>query len=343
MRGAALDRALVLAAGVGMLAALGWVLVAVFGGEVMPSYLGAWLFALGVPMGALPLVMALEGLGDGRVPLLPVLRRVLLLLPVGAVFGVPVLFAAAGLFGRGAGHGLPGWWVAPWFLAVRAVVILAVLVGLALVFSRTPGRPRRGLAGFGAILYVAAASIAAVDWVLAVQPGLGSSVIGVVLVMAQAGLAAALAGFVLAVRTPPGERASHGVALLLAVLLAGWGFVHFIQFLTVWSADLPEEAAWYLPRVTGFGGFGVGFGAACIVLGCAVLPTALGRIPAVLATLAAMVLIAHLGEAFWFVTPAFRGVFRVTGTDALAMFGMGGLMLAALLLLLPREAAHGPA
>lgn len=338
-----MNRALVAAAGVGVLAAVGWVLVALFGGEAMPSYLGAWLFALGVPMGALPVALALEGLGSGESPLLPVLRRALLLLPVGALLAVPVLVASGGLFGRGAGHGLPSWWVAPGALVVRTVVVLVLLAGLALLFSRTPRRPRRGLAGFGALLYLVLASVAAVDWVMAPQPGLGSSAIGALFMVAQAGLAASLAVFVLAVRTPSGARVPGGVAVTLAVLGAAWAFVHFVQFLTVWSANLPEEALWYLQRGTGLGGFGVGFAAACVALGCAVLPTGLGRVPTVLASLAAMALLAHLVEAFWLVTPAFRGAFHVTGADALAALAMAGLGAALLMLLLPREVRHGPA
>ena len=338
------SRAVLVAGGVGVVAALGWVLAAVLGGQVMPSYLGAWLFGLGVPMGALPLVMVMEWLGAEEGGLLGVLRRALLLLPAGVVLAVPVLVMSGGLFGVQAGHGIPGWWVAPGALVVRAVVILVVMAGLALLFSRTPRRPRLGLAVLGGMAYAVAASVAAVDWVLAVQPGLGSSLVGVLLMLAQAGLAASLAGFVVAVRTPRGGRVPAPLAMTLVLLLAGWAFVHFIQFLTIWSANLPEEAAWYLARSSGLGGFGLGFGAACVVLGCAVLPTPLGRVPAVLATVAAMVLLAHLGEAFWLVTPAFRGVFRLTGADVLAALGVGGLLLALLLALVPRtEVRHGAA
>ena len=338
-----MSRLLVAVAAVGVLAAVGWVVLAVFGASVMPSYLAAWLLGIGVPMGALPLVMVLEALGDGRAALLPVLRRLLLLLPAGAVLVLPVLVASGGLFGQHAGHGIPGWWVAPVFLVFRAVVILLVLSGLALLFSRAPQRKRPGVAGLGLLTYAAAASVAAVDWVLAPQPGLGSSVIGMLLMVAQAGLAASLAAFVLAVRTPARARVHGGVPALLAVLLAAWAFVHFVQFLAVWSGNLPEEAAWYIPRVAGLGGFSVAFGAVCVVLGCAVLPTVLGQVPAVLATLAAMAVLAHGVEAFWLVTPAFRAGFVATAADALAGFGIGGLLLALLLLLLPTEVRRVPA
>ena len=341
----ALSRPVLVAGGVGALAALGWVLVAVFGGVVMPSYLGAWLFGLAVPMGALPVVMVLEWMGAAEEGVLPVLRRALLLLPVGAVLAVPVLVASGGLFGGGAGRGLPGWWLGG--LVVRGIVILVVMAGLAVLFARVPRRPRTGLAVVGGLLYLVAASVGAVDWVLAVQPGLGSSLVGVLFMLAQAGVAVALAGVAVAVGTPRGGRVPEGAAMLVALLLAAWAFVHFIQFLTVWSANLPAEASWYLARAGGLGGFGMGFAAVCVLLGCAVLPTALGRVPVVLATLGSMVLLAHLIEAFWLVTPAYRGAFRVTGVDVLALLGVGGMLLAVLLALSPRtgtmEARHGTA
>lgn len=339
-----MKRAGLFALALGVLAAAGWALLAGFGSGAMPSYLAAWLFWLGVPMGALPLVMAIEGLGGTEEPLLPVLRRMLLLLPVGALFAIPVLLGSGSLFNRaGVQTPLPGWWTAPVFLSARAVAILVALSLLALAFSRTPRRPRRGLAAFGLVLHLCLASVAAVDWVLALQPGLGSSAIGLLLIAAQMGLAAAMAGFVLAVRTASGARLPGGAGLLLAVLLAAWAFLHFLQFLVVWSANLPAEAAWYLARTPGLGGGTVWFVAAAVLLGCALLPSALGRVPAVLASLTAMVLLAHLAAALWMVTPALRGAFSVTLGDGLAVLGIGGLLVGLLILLLPGEPRHGRA
>ena len=326
-----------LAIAVGVLGAAGWIVMALADADVMASYLAAWLFWMAVPLGALPLVMALEALGLAAWPALLTLRRACLLLPVGSVLALPVLFSTAALFRRpDIDSPLPAAWMAPGFFIARAVVILAVLSVLAVLFSRTPAAPRRGLAMLGLALHVCLVSLAAVDWVLALQPGIGSSAFGVLLMASQLGVAACLAAFLLAVNTR-GAAPLSGLGLLLAVLLATWAFLHFMQFLVIWSANLPHEVTWYTARTPGLGSFTVWFGVAACVVALGLLPTRLSQAPAVLATLAAMLLTLHLAETLWLVTPAFRGSFIVTLPDALAVLGLGGLLVGLLLLALPRQ------
>ncbi len=326
-----------LAMAVGVLAAIGWVMMALADADVMPSYLAAWLFWMAVPLGALPLVMALEALGRVEWPALLTLRRACLLLPAGSVLALPVLFRTAALFRRpDIVAPFPAAWMAPGFFIARAVAILAVLSVLALAFSRTPAAPRRGLALLGLALHVCLVSLAAVDWVLALQPGIGSSAFGVLLMASQLGVAACLAAFLLAVNTR-GTASLSGLGLLLAVLLAAWAFLHFMQFLVIWSANLPHEVVWYAARTPGLGSFTVWFGVAACVVALGLLPTVLSKAPAVLATLAAMLLTLHLAETLWLVTPAFRGSFVVTLPDILAVLGLGGLLMGLLLLVLPRQ------
>ena len=322
---------------VGLLAAAGWVAMALADADVMPSYLAAWLFWIAAPFGALPLVMGLEALGRTEWPALLTLRRACLLLPAGAVLSLPVLLSTASLFRRpGIDAPLPAAWMAPGFFIARAVVILAVLSVLAVLFSRPPAIPRRGLAMAGLALHVCLVSLAAVDWVLALQPGIGSSAFGVLLMASQISVAACLAAFLLAVNTRAAGPLS-GLGLLLAVLLATWAFVHFMQFLVIWSANLPHEVVWYTARTPGLGSFTVWFGVAACIMALGLLPTTLAKLPAVLATVAAMLLALHLAETLWLVTPAFRGSFVVTLPDALAVVGLGGLLMGLLLLTLPGE------
>ena len=326
-------RAAVVALLVGVLAGAGWWAA----GAAAPSYLAGWLFWIGVPMGALPLVMGFEAAGLGAWPTVLVLRRMLLLLPVGAVFVIPVLVGYAGLFQRpGVAGALPPAWMAPGFFIGRAIVILAVLSLLAMLFSRQPRRPRVALAGLGMVLHLCLVTVAAVDWVMSLQPGLGSSVFGLLVIATQLGLAACLATFLLAVTTR-GMPMPTGSGLVLAVLILTGAFLEFIQFLVVWSANLPAEVAWYLARGAGLGSVAVWFCVTVSLAGLVLLLTPLARVPAALASLAATLVLAHLAELLWLVTPAFRGVFTVTLADALAVLGLGGLLVGLLLALLPRR------
>ncbi len=323
---------------IGVVAAIAWSVMAIADAQAMASYLAAWLFWLAVPVGGLAIVMAAELANRAHGPVILILRRALLLLPAGAVFAGPVLLTTGPLFRRaGLADALPAAWMAPGAFIPRAVVILAVLSVLAVLFSRPAAAPRRLLATVGLTLHVGLVTLAAVDWVLSLQPGLNSTAIGLLLVTSQLGIAACLGAFVVAVAVRRGTAAPGGVGVLLAVLVAAWAALHFFQFLTVWSANLPAEVTWYLDRVPGLGAPFVWFAAAAAAIGLALLPTAAARVPAVLASLAAMLLLAHLAETLWLVTPAFRGGFTVTLADGLAVLGIGGLLVGLLLLLLPRS------
>ena len=318
--------------GIGLLAVLAWWIVA----GSMPGYFAAWLFWIGVPMGALPIVMGMEGAGALGSPLLPVLRAMLPLLPLGTVFALPLLGGLPGLFARPDLPGaLPAWWTGSGALAWRDGVILIVLSSVALLFWITPRRPRRSLAAVGLVLSLFLGSVVAVDWVLAPQPALGSSLVGLLLIAGQMALAGALAGLVLAVRTDKRARLPGGTGLLLGLLAAFWLFLQFTQFLVVWSANLPAEAAWYLARLAGSGAAIVGFAGVAALAAIALLPSLLGRIPVALASVSAMLAIALLLVTLLVVLPAFRGQMLLTFSDILALLGLGGLLAGVMVLLVP--------
>ena len=315
---------------VGAVAAGVWLVFA----SSMPAYFTAWLFWIGVPMGALPIVMAMEGAGALESPLLPALRAMLPLLPLGTLFALPMLGDLSFLFARaGLPGALPDWWTAPLALALRDGAILVVLSLLAVLFALTPRRPRRSLATFGLLLTLFVSSLLGVDWLLAPQPALGSSLVGLLLMAGQMALAGAVAGLVLAVGSDPHARLSGYSGLLLALLVAFWSVLQFGQFLVVWSANMPDEAGWYLARIAGAGAPIIAFAALAAAAAIFCLPTALGRIPAALATITATVALALMLVTLLFILPAFRGAFALSVADALAVIGLGGLLIGAMLLL----------
>ena len=232
------------AAGLGAIGAALWVLLAATGQFVMPSYLASWLFVMALPLGALNLVMVFELLGSGSAALMPILRRMLLLLPVAALFAIPVMVGVVPLYHRpGMADTLPAWWMEPRFLLVRLVVILVVWTGFALLFSREPRNvARRGVATVGLLLSLGMGSLAALDWVMSLDPGIGSSVFGLLLIVSQLGIALAAAAFFLSV-TASGRALAAELPPLTAAALGGWLFLHFTQYRLVSNSVGPTWRA----------------------------------------------------------------------------------------------------
>ncbi len=292
------------------------------GVRVMPSYLSAWLFVLSVPVGALLLATGIEAFSDEADAvgtLLAPLRRLLPLLPPLAVCGVPVLLAHSlsdpqAWSGAGFGRG----WFAHGVSGLRGVLFLLLWSGLALVFA-APGTRRR-LAGLAFAAMLVTGTLAAFDWAMSAEPGLASSSFGLLLLSGQAVSAASLA-ILLA-----GRDARAGFAIPVLVLLWVWAFLHFTQFLVVWSANQPDEAAWYLHRLGGLGEAAIWLGALLPVLALGLLPVrAVAQQGWPVPLVAAFALLVQLLQNFWLVTPAFRGRFTLTLADGVAAGGLVAL------------------
>ena len=305
-----------LLAGVPAVALLVWLLLA--GGVGMQSYLGAWLALAALPLGALALLMGLEAAGAADQPVAGGLRRMLPLM-IPTVLAAPVLE-------RGAYPGLPGAWFTHDAFLLRQGLILLAWSLLALLFVRPPrGAGRRVAGGLGLLVHAALVTLAATDWIASLHPGLLPAGLGLVLLSAQAGAAASLAILLLPATVRRAD--AGGLAVLLTVLLAVWAFLHFTQYLVIWSADLPREADWYLARSRGLGTGAQWLLPASLVLAA---PLLAWRPDLTLAPCAGAVLALHAVEMFWLVTPSLRGRFSVTLLDLVALLAMAGLATALL-------------
>ncbi|MGY2051725.1 hypothetical protein [Methylobacterium sp. JK268] len=311
------------------------------GTAVMPSYLAAWLVLVSLPAGALPLLMGLELAGFAAEPMAASLRRLLGLLPVAAILLVPILLNLGGLYGGGRGPAprtaLAAIWFTPAFFTLRSLLYLAVWLWLAETFRRAPidlgleqAAARRRRAALGMVLHAVLGTLAAEDWVQSVDPGLASTAFGLLVMTIQAGLALSAAALV-AARASSGRplrdnRMAAAFADPMLVLLACWGFVHVVQYLVVWSGNLPEEARWYIDRGGALARVGAVAALATVLLALLVLlPRRVVGRPAALVGVAVLVLAVHGAEIFWLVTPGFRGAFRVTLSDILALVGVVGV------------------
>jgi hypothetical protein len=99
---------------------------------------------------------------------------------------------------------------------------------------------------------------ASFDWLMSAIPGLSLTSLG--LYVLTGGFSAALGIFAVLVHgarqrrlLPPQIGAAHSLALgrLLFAAVCLWGYVAVSQLIIVWSANLPREAAFYLPRARG--------------------------------------------------------------------------------------------
>ncbi len=309
---------------------------------VLLSYLAAYVFFLGPALGSVALLMVhrLAGNGDWgrelRAPLLAASR----VLPLLALLLLPILLGAARLYPwlqavvpEDPQIAQQRWYLNAPFFMLRAVLCFAAWLWLAHGLRRRL-RDRQldaslvRLAAVGLIVYLLTVSVAAVDWIMSLVPAWHSSVFGLIVATAQMLAAAALAVWCRTGRVtapPPARRRDLGSLLMLLVL--AWSYLAFMDYLTVWIADLPEETVWYLPRLhTSWRWLG-----AWLVLFHLLLPFALllsrqaKQHRSWLRGIAGLLVLAQASYALWLVLPGLRPHgFAMTWSDALAWLGIGG-------------------
>ena len=325
---------------------------------LLASYLSAFTFWSGLSIGALPLIMVHELTGGAwggaiRRPLDAATRA----LPLVALFFVPLLLGLSHLYAWARPELVAGsellqhkrWYLDTPFFVARTVVYFAVWIGLALGLRRDDApRARRSAAAWsagGLILYTLTTTFAAVDWLMALTPAWYSTIFGLLVGVGHALSALAfaiVAAIVLAVnaeRVPSDVLRDLGNLLLMLVLL--WSYLAFMEYLTIWVGNQPASISWYVPRVlTTWRGLGVvvmlfHFAVPFVLL----LSREAKRSPAVLCSIAAVVLVAHAADAMWRVIPSIETAgWRWRWTDVAAFIGIGGVWLAAVGSMLTRGA-----
>jgi hypothetical protein len=305
---------------------------------VLLSYLFAWVFWLAPALGSVGLLMihTLTG-GDWGQALRPALLAASRRLPLMAVLLLPVLMGVAVLFPWADAHAADPdlaqqrWWLDVPFFVARAVIVFALWLWLAHGMRRRLAGPAAGrFAAGGLILYAVTVTVAAVDWVMSLVPRWHSTTFGILLGTAQLLAAAALAVCVsVAGRSAAAQwtsRRLNDLGSILMVLVLAWGYLAFIDYLTVWIADLPTETVWYLPRVrTGWRWLGAFLVLFHLALPFAVLLSRQAKQRAVwLSGVALWLFIAQVGYAAWLVLPGLREQ-ALAWSDPLAWIGIGGL------------------
>ncbi|WP_142848423.1 hypothetical protein [Telmatospirillum sp. J64-1] len=272
-------------------------------------YLALLVGLTAVPLGALALLMIHQLAGGewGR-NLGPLLRGATRLLPLAALLFVPVLVGLEVLYPWARpgweGPGGKGVWLQDWFFIARSVVYFASWILTAWLLLR-PGR-HPVVAGLGMAAYTITASLAGVDWLMTLEPEFNSSVFGL-LFMSQLVLGALALLVAVALRSPMALPARKTLASLLLAAVLLWGYLAFMQYLVIWSVDLPHEVSWYLQRSEGVWAL-IPWG---LVLLQFLLPLILLLSWArssrrILAGVAVLLFAMHMLEAGWMVLPGLR-------------------------------------
>lgn len=322
------------------------------------SYLLAWLYWLSIALGCFGIMM-LHHMTRGGWGLM--VRRTLeaatRTLPVLILLFVPIALRLPDVFvwARPEAADDPliahkEWFLnEPFFLARAAgyFAIWGILVyflnrlSLAQDKSGDPALFRRmqTWAAPGLAVFAVVGSLAAVDWVMSLDPHWYSSLFGFYYIGGQ--IVAGMAFTIVMVRylsdREPMEsiftsQHYHDYGNLLMAFVLLWSYFALSQMLIIWSGNLSEETVWYLERQEGPWKW---LGISLMVFHFAVpffllLSRHLKRSIGLLVRVALLLLVMRFVDLYWLAAPTFdHGHFAPHWADLAAMLGVGGLWTAA--------------
>jgi hypothetical protein len=311
--------------------------------QALLSYLFAFVFLSGLSVGSLALAMVhvLTG-GAWGLHMRPFLLAAARTLPLQALMALPILigvwvlypWANPQLLAHDALLRAQSWYLEPHFFIGRTIVYFAAWLALLVAFERQIENskllPR--IAAAGLTVYALTVTLAAADWVMSLLPHWHSSVFGMSVATGWLLAAAALATLCLMLTANATQlpRLSSDLGNLLLMLVLVWSYLAFMQYLTVWIADLPAETSWYIPRTRtswrALAWFLIAFH--LLVPFAVLLSRRAKRNWSCLAWIAALLLSANLADALWLVIPGEQPQgFTLNWTDLLAPLGLGALWL----------------
>lgn len=342
----------------------GFVAVAltIVGGIVNPrqffaSWLTAEIFWLGLALGSLAWAM-IHYITGGRwgYPLRRAFESAMGTLPFLLAAFLPLLFGLRFLYPWAAGNPISAdhqvqqhhIYMSGWAFAFRGVVVFGIWILLSWRLrilslkqdkteSPEPTRKLRALSGPGLVIYPMTATFAFVDWIMSTEAGWYSTIFPILTCVGQM-LAALSAGILVlymargqtALRAASGPETFHHLGNLLLALTMMWAYLAFSQLLIIWSGDLPREISWYIHRSAGHWGFVEFFLFAFhFAIPFALLLSRRNKQRVTnLAVVAAMILVAHVIDVWWLITPSFHpGGLSLHWMDLTALAGLGAIWL----------------
>ena len=107
----------------------------------------------------------------------------------------------------------------------------------------------------GLLIYVILISLAAIDWLMSLDPHWYSTIFGFIIVAGEGMAAFCLAIIVLSTLSGREPLASvvkpvhfHDLGNLTLAFVMLWAYFSFSQFLIIWAGNLPEEIPFFLER-----------------------------------------------------------------------------------------------
>jgi hypothetical protein len=223
-----------------------------------------------------------------------------------AWFGLAIAFAVAiatgvahifdwGAEGFRAQHGYLN---APFFLVRWVFIFAAWFFATRMMTSRQAWKIAAAL-----LIFFVVANAIAFDWIMALTPAWHSS---------DFGLRWSVDGLLLAATIAVGWSSRNdemrdridGATLLFALNL-GWIYLMFVDYVTAWSGNLPDEAAWYGVRTQGVWAIaGMTFVTIHLVVAVLLLMRTIKSSTTILRGIVALILIAQCVETEWTIVPS---------------------------------------
>lgn len=326
------------------------------------SYLVAWLFWLGVTLGAMGIVMLhhllggkwgvmVRRLGEHAAMTLPLL--IVLFLPIALgmrslfIWDRPEALAADAVLrhkhawlnpqfflGRAAGYAVI-WLLMAWYL--RAASLRHDRNG-----DRRIERRMHSVSAAGMVVYFLTMSLAAIDWLMSRDPRWFSTVFGFLVVTGQSisGICLLIVTFLLLAEHPPFKEFFSADVLndlgnLLLTLVILWAYLAFVQLLVIWMGNKQDEIPWYVQRLNNGWQW---IGLALVVLHFFVpfivlLMRAAKRRGPIMLGLCTGLLLLRAVDMFWMVAPSGddpqpRLLHVLSWMDFVFPIGLGGLWVA---------------
>lgn len=280
---AVIDRWKTVALGLGGVATLAMIAIALLvpdeREQVLRSWLLGFLFWGGIGIGGLG-ILHLQYLTGGAWGV--VIRRTVeaasRTIPVIIILFIPIVAGVNYLYkwNNAVGDKIVEWrgWYLTWEgFAQRAVIYFILLWVMQYLLSKWSARidastnytdaakhleTASRFSGPSLVIYSIVVSFAAIDWSMTLDPHWFSTIWGLLYVI---GWALACFSFVIALfaalsdKEPfnkvLGKKHFHDIGKLMLALVMVWAYFNFSQFLIIWSGNIPEETPWYLERMSG--------------------------------------------------------------------------------------------